>query len=266
MKYKILTALLMIIILGLNSAKGQTPHPPINRGAEGMYYWNESIQKYVPGEQAQIDFRQYYSMFPKGEIDVVNYLTGKTFKRILNVPKNEFDKCYFVGMDASSSTPFSYNPYPNATDYAGAPWEFPQNRLRMILSTVDNIVDTFFIWQVEFQPNGAAVLTYFRKGERSFTGGQSQFNESLGRKWYLFLQDPSLNRGLESYLSNLPNGMFREEENFAYIISNNKSNSNNGNNNQDTQAEKKVERKFGKFIKLLNTLSEQPVEIKIINK
>jgi hypothetical protein len=59
MKNKILTSLLLILILGLNSAKGQTPHPPINRGAEGMFYWNESLQKYVPVDQAQINFKQY---------------------------------------------------------------------------------------------------------------------------------------------------------------------------------------------------------------
>ena len=115
-----------------------------------------------------------------------------------------------------------------------------------------------------FQPNGAARLTFYRNGEAAFTGGHmegvNQLEESIGKYWYLFLQDPSLNRGLESYLSNLPNGMFREEENFAYIISNNVSNSNNGNDGQDTQVEKKKERKFVKFIKLLNTLSEKPVE------
>ena len=246
MKFIILFAIISIITL--NPVKSQTAHPPQNRGAEGMYYWNESLQRYTPPGQAQIDYRKYYSMF-NGNSGVLEYLIGKTFtKKSYN--SNEFTKIQFIGMDAVSNNPFDYNPYPNAKDYAGAPWHFPQNRLRMLLSTENNQVDTFFIWQVVFQANGAARLTFYQNGTKEFVGAHYQDNivpieESIGNYWYLFKQDPSLNRGIESYLSDLPNGMFRIEENFYYDINNNQTSIINS-----TSIPEKKESKFKKFLKV----------------
>ena len=214
-----LKLVLYIVLMGLVfKANGQVAHPPQNRGAEGMYYWNESLQKYVRAEEAQINYRQYLSKFPNGNIDVINYLTGKTFTKQSNGTGRDFTSILFVGMDAMSNNPFNHNPYPNATDYAGAPWDFPQNRLRMIWRTDNNIERTFFVWNVEFQPNGAAILSYFQEGENFNNNTVAQAGYISTSKFYLFKQDASQNRGLEAYLGGLPNGMLRLENDFVYNI------------------------------------------------
>jgi hypothetical protein len=241
--------LLFFFLIFQCKVKSQTAHPPQNHGADGMYYWNESLQKYTPANQAQIDYRKYYSMF-NGNQSVIDYLTGKVFMKKSN-GSNEFVKIQFIGMDAISNKPFDYNPYPNATDYSGAPWHFPQNRFRMLLSTENNQVDTFFIWQVVFQANGAARLTFYRNGSKEFVGAHYQDNivpieESIGNYWYLFKQDPTLNRGIESYLSDLPNGMFRIEDNFYYNVN---ENTNSKTNSLNSTPEKK-ETKLMKFLKV----------------
>jgi hypothetical protein len=210
---------LFIILMGfVFKVNGQVAHPPQNRGADGMYYWNESLQKYVPAQQAQINYSQYYSMFPNGNNGVLNYLTGKTFTKKPNGTGNDFTSISFIGMDAMSDNPFNYNPYPNATDYAGAPWDFPQNRLRMIWKTDNNIERTFFVWNVEFQPNGAAILSYFQEGEKFNNNTVAQAGYISTDKFYLFKQNASQNRGIEAYLGGLPNGMLRLENDFVYNI------------------------------------------------
>lgn len=182
----------------------QEAHPPINKGAEGMFYWSESQQKYVRGTDAMIDVRQYGGMFGASNLQVVNFLTGKTFIRKTSGKPNEYAKCEFVGMDAMSTNPFNFNPYPNARDFAGNPWDFPQNRLRVILRTNDNQTDTCFVYEVEFLQNGAAKLNYFQKG------GVKDYS------WYLFKVDPAKNSGVESYLGFTPNGFYKLDENFIY--------------------------------------------------
>ena len=190
-----LKLVLYIVLMGLVfKANGQVAHPPQNRGAEGMYYWNESLQKYVRAEEAQINYRQYLSKFPNGNIDVINYLTGKTFTKQSNGTGRDFTSILFVGMD------------------------FPQNRLRMIWRTDNNIERTFFVWNVEFQPNGAAILSYFQEGENFNNNTVAQAGYISTSKFYLFKQDASQNRGLEAYLGGLPNGMLRLENDFVYNI------------------------------------------------
>ena len=250
---KKITLIIALITLFNSSFNAQVAHPPQNRGAEGMYYWNESLQRYVKPEEAQINYNQYYSMFRKGNISVVEYLTGKTFTKKSDGTGKDFTSMYFVGMDASSDKPFDYNPYPNARDYAGAPWNFPQNRLRMILRSDNNDVDTFFIWQVEFQQNGAAVLSYFRKGENFNNNTVAQAGYISTKKFYLFIQDATRNRGIESYLGYTPNGMYRIEENFIYNI-NPKSSSDNQSTNQieKSKAEKTAEKIGGILKRIIN--------------
>jgi hypothetical protein len=219
MKHIKLKLILFIVFAGFTiNVNAQVAHPPQNRGADGMYYWNESLQKYVKPGEAQINYNQYYSVFPNGKIDVLNYLTGKTFTKKPNGTGEDYTNMYFVGMDTASDKPFDYNPYPNAKDYAGAPWDFPQNRLRMILRNDNNNVDTFFIWQVEFQQNGAAVLSYFRKGENFANNTVAQEGYISTSKFYLFKQNANENRGIEAYLGGLPNGMYRIENDFVYDV------------------------------------------------
>lgn len=201
---------LFVSILSLNA---QVAHPPQNRGAEGMFYWNESLQKYVRSDEAQIDFSKYYSMFPKGNISVVSYLTGKTFKKRPNGTGTDYTSIYFVGMDSLTDKPFDYNPYPNAKDYAGSPIDFAPNRMKMLLKTDKNICDTFYVFDVSFQQNGAAIIKfYFRKGTYRYDKYWGAPVKSL----YLFLQNADANGGIESYLGGTPNGMYRLENDYVY--------------------------------------------------
>ncbi len=215
---KLIFVLCTVLTGFLFNVNGQVAHPPQNRGAEGMYYWNESLQKYTNPQEAQINYNQYYSMFPNGKTDVINYLTGKTFTKQPNGTGNDYTSLYFVGMDARSNNPFDYNPYQNAKDYAGAPWDFPQNRLRMILKTDNYNVDTFFVWKIEFQQNGAAILSYFLKGANFNNNTVAQAGYTSTSKLYLFKQNAGANRGIESYLGGLPNGSYRLENDFVYDV------------------------------------------------
>jgi hypothetical protein len=197
---------LFVFIFSSALVNAQESHPPQNRGAEGMFYWSESQNKYVRGEDAMINVQQYGSMWGASNMAVVNYLTGKVFTRKTNGKGNEYAKCEFIGMDAPSTDPFNYNPYPNARDFAGNPWNFPQNRMRVILRTNDNQTDTCFVYEVQYLQNGAAKLTYFQKGGVN------------DRYWFLFKVDPSKNSGLESYLGYTENGFYKIEDNFLYGI------------------------------------------------
>jgi hypothetical protein len=89
---------LVVFAFSASLLNAQESHPPQNRGIEGMFYWSESQNKYVRGEDAMINVNQYGSMWGASNTAVVNYLTGKVFTRKTNGKGNEYAKCEFVDL------------------------------------------------------------------------------------------------------------------------------------------------------------------------
>jgi hypothetical protein len=118
---------------------------------------------------------------------VINFLDGKTF----SYPEHrKYGVDYsaatlrFKGLEAPSNNPFSYNPYPNAKDFAGKVWDFPQNRYIFTI-TSDDITREYCIYSMGFLENGSVSLEFRQIVRRKSKQGKWEENPQTGQKEYV---------------------------------------------------------------------------------
>ena len=93
---------------------------------------------------------------------VIQFLNGKTFTHPEYRKSGEdysAQTLTFIGLEANSNSPFTYNPYPNATDFAGKVWDFPQNRY-LFKITSNGQSNEYCIYLMAFHQNGSVQLEF----------------------------------------------------------------------------------------------------------